>query len=54
VEIGMTDGAQVEVTKGLKTGEILMVNVHGLPPSSLSDTNSPFMPKWGGKIKKKI
>jgi len=51
VQIGITDGAQVEVVKGLKEGEVLLVNVHGLPPSSLANTNSPFMPKWGGKKK---
>ncbi len=52
VELGLNDGALVEITKGLATGEILLVNVHGLPPSSLSNTSSPFMPKWGGKKKK--
>ena len=51
VTIGLTDGALVEVTRGLAEGEVLLVNVHGLPPSSLSNTSSPFMPKWGGKRK---
>lgn len=51
VDIGITDGAAVEVTKGVTEGEVLLVNVHGLPPASLSNTSSPFMPKWGGKKK---
>jgi len=51
VTIGITDGALVEVVKGVKEGEVLLVNVHGLPPASLANTNSPFMPKWGGKKK---
>jgi macrolide-specific efflux system membrane fusion protein len=42
VELGMSDGAQVEVTKGLKAGEILLVNIHGVPPTSLAQATSPF------------
>lgn len=46
VELGISDGGKVEVKKGLKAGDVLLVNVHGMPPSSLADTTSPFMPKW--------
>lgn len=49
VELGLSDGAQVEVTKGLKPGEILLVNVHGVPPTSLAQATSPFAFKMRGR-----
>ena len=49
VELGMSDGAQVEVTKGLKAGEILLVNVHGVPPTSLAQATNPFAFRMRGR-----
>jgi macrolide-specific efflux system membrane fusion protein len=45
VAIGASDGAQVEVTKGLKEGDVLLVSTRAIPPSSLSDTSSPLVPR---------
>ncbi|MEK7765220.1 MAG: HlyD family efflux transporter periplasmic adaptor subunit [bacterium] len=45
VTIGASDGADVEVTKGLKEGEVLLVSTRAVGPSVLSETGSPFTPK---------
>jgi macrolide-specific efflux system membrane fusion protein len=49
VELGMSDGALVEITKGVKPGEILLVNVHGVPPTSLAQATNPFAFRMRGR-----
>jgi macrolide-specific efflux system membrane fusion protein len=44
VTIGLSDGAQVEIVKGLKEGDILLIPAKALVPSMLADTGSPLMP----------
>ena len=47
VAIGLSDGAQVEVTKGLKEGDVVLIPTRALVPSVVSDASSPFMPSFG-------
>jgi macrolide-specific efflux system membrane fusion protein len=49
VTIGVTDGERVEVTKGLKDGDVLQVPTSGMGASTLSNNKSPLMPNLGGR-----
>jgi hypothetical protein len=45
VTIGVSDGAQVEVVAGVREGATLLISTRAVPPSTLGDTGSPFVPK---------
>jgi len=49
VTIGVTDGEKVEITKGLKDGDVLQVPTSGMGASTLSNNKSPLMPNLGGR-----
>lgn len=48
VEIGLTDGSQVEIARGLAEGNVAMISNQAIPPSALSTASNPFAPRWGG------
>jgi len=49
VTIGITDGERVEITKGLKDGDVLQVPTSGMGASTLMNAKSPLMPNFGGR-----
>ncbi len=53
VTIGISDGALVEVTAGLAEGDVLLISDQAIPPSTLANTSSPFLP-GGGRLKRKV
>lgn len=44
VKIGLTSEGEVEITEGLKEGDVLLVSTRALPPRNLSNAGSPFTP----------
>jgi macrolide-specific efflux system membrane fusion protein len=49
VTVGVNDGADMEVVKGLEEGETILINTKGVASAAATTTGNPFMP--GGQRK---